>query len=142
MMLDTTTLGGCNPNSAICARRIVRDFQTGQTSIRVLHGIDADINPGEMTYLVGESGSGKTTLISIMCGILWPTEGDVRVFGTDIYALSDDELVNFRLQNIGFIFQQYNLIPSIDAAANAAVPLIAQEGNRTARRSQYCRPSR
>jgi putative ABC transport system ATP-binding protein len=61
-----------------------------------------------------------------MCGILWPTEGEVRIFGTDIYALEDDELVNFRLQNIGFIFQQYNLIPSIDAAANAAVPLIAQ----------------
>lgn len=126
MMLDTTKLGGCDPQSAICARGIVRDFQTGQTSIRVLHGIDADIRSGEMTYLVGESGSGKTTLISIMCGILWPTEGEVKVFGTDIYALSDDDLVNFRLANIGFIFQQYNLIPSIDAAANAAVPLIAQ----------------
>jgi putative ABC transport system ATP-binding protein len=61
-----------------------------------------------------------------MCGILWPTDGEVEVFGTDIYALSDTELVNFRLKNIGFIFQQYNLIPSIDAAANAAVPLIAQ----------------
>ena len=126
MMLDTTALGGCDPASAICARQIVRDFETGQTSIRVLHGIDADIRSGELTYLVGESGSGKTTMISIMCGILWPTEGEVRIFGTDIYALEDDELVNFRLQNIGFIFQQYNLIPSIDAAANAAVPLIAQ----------------
>jgi putative ABC transport system ATP-binding protein len=112
--------------TAICARGIVRDFEAGQTTIRVLHGIDADIRSGEMTYVVGESGSGKTTLISIMCGILWPTEGEVKVFGTDIYALSDTELVNFRLNNIGFIFQQYNLIPSIDAAANAAVPLIAQ----------------
>ncbi len=111
---------------AICARGIVRDFEAGQSTIRVLHGIDTDIQPGEMTYVVGESGSGKTTLISIMCGILWPTEGEVRVFGTDIYNLSDTELVNFRLENIGFIFQQYNLIPSIDAAANAAVPLIAQ----------------
>ena len=61
-----------------------------------------------------------------MCGILWPTEGSVRVFDTDIYALGDTELVKFRLNNIGFIFQQYNLIPSIDAASNAAVPLIAQ----------------
>jgi putative ABC transport system ATP-binding protein len=84
------------------------------------------VRSGELTYLVGESGSGKTTLISIMCGILWPTEGEVKVFGTDIYKLSDNDLVNFRLNNIGFIFQQYNLIPSIDAAANAAVPLIAQ----------------
>ncbi len=112
--------------AAICARGITRDFKAGQSTIRVLHGIDTDIQSGEMTYVVGESGSGKTTLISIMCGILWPTEGEVKVFGTDIYGLSDSELVNFRLQNIGFIFQQYNLIPSIDAAANAAVPLIAQ----------------
>jgi putative ABC transport system ATP-binding protein len=112
--------------TAISARGIIRDFEAGQSTIRVLHGIDAEIRAGEMTYVVGESGSGKTTLISIMCGILWPTEGRVEVFGTDIYQLSDTELVNFRLKNIGFIFQQYNLIPSIDAAANAAVPLIAQ----------------
>ena len=111
---------------AICARGITRDFQAGQQTIRVLHGIDTDIRAGELTYVVGESGSGKTTLISIVCGILWPTEGEVKVFGTDIYDLSDTELVKFRLNNIGFIFQQYNLIPSIDAANNAAVPLIAQ----------------
>jgi putative ABC transport system ATP-binding protein len=107
-------------------RGIARDFQAGQQVIRVLHGIDLDVRPGELTYLVGESGSGKTTLISIMCGILFPTEGSVEVFGTDIYALSDRALVDFRLRNIGFIFQQYNLIPTIDAASNAAVPLIAQ----------------
>jgi putative ABC transport system ATP-binding protein len=124
--MDTTSIGGCAPEAAICARGITRDFEAGQTTIRVLHGIDADIRSGEMTYVVGESGSGKTTLISIMCGILYPTEGEVKVFGTDIYKLTDTELVNFRLKNIGFIFQQYNLIPSIDAAANAAVPLIAQ----------------
>lgn len=117
---------GSTTEAAIRARGITRDFQAGQSTIRVLHGIDADIRSGELTYLVGESGSGKTTLISIMCGILWPTDGEVEVFGTDIYNLSDNDLVNFRLNNIGFIFQQYNLIPSIDAAANAAVPLIAQ----------------
>ena len=61
-----------------------------------------------------------------MCGILWPTEGQVHVFGTDIYSLNDNELVEFRLRNIGFIFQQYNLISAIDAASNAAVPLIAR----------------
>ncbi|NTZ43217.1 ABC transporter ATP-binding protein [Altererythrobacter sp. SALINAS58] len=113
-------------DAAIATRGVTRDFKAGQRNITVLHGIDLDIRAGELTYLVGESGSGKTTLISIMCGILWPTEGKVEVFGTDIYALSDTELVEFRLQNIGFIFQQYNLIPSIDAASNAAVPLIAQ----------------
>ena len=115
-----------NRNAAISMSGIARDFQAGQQVIRVLHGIDLDVKPGELTYLVGESGSGKTTLISIMCGILWPTEGQVEVFGTDIYELSDNALVEFRLENIGFIFQQYNLIPAIDAASNAAVPLIAQ----------------
>jgi putative ABC transport system ATP-binding protein len=129
-MLDTTAIGGCNPAAAICTRGVTRDFKAGQQTITVLHGIDTDIRAGEMTFVVGESGSGKTTLISIMCGILYPTLGEVKVFGTDIYALSDTELVKFRLQNIGFIFQQYNLIPSIDAASNAAVPLIAQGMNR------------
>ena len=125
-LLDTTVIGGCNPDAAICTRQVTRDFRAGQQTITVLHGIDLDVRAGELTYLVGESGSGKTTLISIMCGILWPTLGEVKVFGTDIYALGDTELVEFRLQNIGFIFQQYNLIPSIDAASNAAVPLIVQ----------------
>ena len=124
--IDTTAIGGCRPEAAICTRAVTRDFQAGQQTITVLHGIDLDIRAGELTFLVGESGSGKTTLISIMCGILWPTQGEVKVFGTDIYELSDSDLVEFRLQNIGFIFQQYNLIPSIDAANNAAVPLIAQ----------------
>ncbi len=124
--LDTSGIGGCAPDAAICTRGVTRDFSAGQQTLTVLHGIDLDIRAGELTYLVGESGSGKTTLISIMCGILWPTLGEVKVFGTDIYRLGDSALVEFRLRNIGFIFQQYNLIPSIDAASNAAVPLIAQ----------------
>ncbi|MCR2832613.1 ABC transporter ATP-binding protein [Parerythrobacter lacustris] len=124
--MDPSAIGGCKPDAAICTRGVTRDFKAGQQTITVLHGIDTDIRAGELTFVVGESGSGKTTLISIMCGILYPTLGEVKVFGTDIYRLSDTELVKFRLQNIGFIFQQYNLIPSIDAASNAAVPLIAQ----------------
>ncbi len=122
--------------NAISTRGVTRDFQAGQQTITVLHGIDVDIKAGELTFLVGESGSGKTTLISIMCGILWPTLGEVEVFGTDIYDLSDYALVEFRLNNIGFIFQQYNLIPSIDAASNAAVPLIAQGMDRTQAREK------
>jgi putative ABC transport system ATP-binding protein len=121
---------GVATGAAISTRGVTRDFKAGQQSITVLHGIDLDVKAGELTYLVGESGSGKTTLISIMCGILWPTLGEVEVFGTDIYNLTDTQLVEFRLNNIGFIFQQYNLIPSIDAASNAAVPLIAQGMNR------------
>ncbi|WP_430427003.1 ABC transporter ATP-binding protein [Parasphingorhabdus sp.] len=111
--------------TAITLHKIVKEFSTGSQTIRVLHGIDAEIQSGELTYLVGESGSGKTTMISIIAGILYPTSGSVSVFGQDIYSLSDDDLVRFRLQNIGFIFQQYNLIPTLTAAENAAVPLVA-----------------
>jgi putative ABC transport system ATP-binding protein len=110
---------------AIRVDGIVKEFPIGDTSIRVLHGVDAEIRSGELTYLVGESGSGKTTMISIIAGILYPTEGRVEVFGTDIYELSDTELVKFRLKTIGFIFQQYNLLPTLTAAENAAVPLVA-----------------
>lgn len=112
-------------SSAIRVDSVVKEFPVGDTSIRVLHGIDADIRSGELTYLVGESGSGKTTLISIIAGILYPTQGRVEVFGTNIYTLSDADLVRFRLATIGFIFQQYNLLPTLTAAENAAVPLVA-----------------
>jgi putative ABC transport system ATP-binding protein len=110
---------------AIQIGNIVKEFGAGDQSIRVLHGIDAEIRSGELTYLVGESGSGKTTMISIIAGILYPTAGSVKVFGKDIYSLSDNDLVRFRLSTIGFIFQQYNLIPTLTAAENAAVPLVA-----------------
>ncbi len=140
MSTDPKTMQQATENNAngaaISVRDIARDFEAGQQTIRVLHGIDLDVKSGELTYLVGESGSGKTTLISIMCGILFPTEGQVEVFGTDIYSLPDSDLVRFRLQNMGFIFQQYNLIPAIDAAHNAAVPLIAQGMDRREARDQ------
>lgn len=125
-MIAAIKAGAGGPEAAIHVRNVSRDFTAGQDTIRVLHNIELDIRSGELTYLVGESGSGKTTLISIIAGILWPTEGDVQVFGQNIYDLTDTQLVKFRLANIGFIFQQYNLIPTIDAAANAAVPLLAR----------------
>ncbi len=112
-------------NAAINIAGVTKEFPVGDSSVRVLHGIDVAVRSGELTYLVGESGSGKTTLISIVAGILYPTAGRVDVFGTDIYTLTDTQLVEFRLSTIGFIFQQYNLLPTLTAAENAAVPLIA-----------------
>lgn len=111
--------------TAIEIKGVCKDFPVGDRKVRVLHDVTVDLRAGELNFLVGESGSGKTTLISIVAGILFPTEGSVRVFGTDLYSLSDTELVRFRLQNIGFIFQQYNLIPTLTSAENAGVPLIA-----------------
>ena len=94
----------------LSVRNLRLDIPTGSGTLHAVRGIDFDLNRGETLCIVGESGSGKTTLISIMCGILWPTQGEVKVFGTDIYELSDSDLVEFRLQNIGFIFQQFNLV--------------------------------
>jgi putative ABC transport system ATP-binding protein len=110
---------------AIECQGITKSFKVGDTSVEVLHDINVSVNSGDLTYLVGESGSGKTTLISIIAGILYPTQGKVRVFESDIYGFSDSNLVRFRLSNIGFIFQQYNLLPTLTAAENAAIPLIA-----------------
>ena len=119
-------------SAAIELSGIVKEFRvSGGDPVQVLHGIDAKIRCGELTYLVGESGSGKTTLISIVAGILYPTLGSVRVFDTDLYSLSDTALVRFRLATIGFIFQQYNLLPALTAAENAAIPLIAAKMRRS-----------
>ena len=104
---------------------VSKSFGDGDTRVRVLRDISVDIRAGELTYLVGESGSGKTTLISITAGILNATEGHISIFGQELGQLADDDLVRFRLATIGFIFQQYNLLPTLTAAENASVPLCA-----------------
>jgi putative ABC transport system ATP-binding protein len=110
--------------AAVECRRVVRDFGQGDTRTRVLHGIDLDVRQGEITLLVGPSGCGKTTLISIICGLLDPTAGEITLFGVDRASLTGRSLVEFRGKNIGFVFQQYNLLPALTAAENAAIPLI------------------
>src|SRR5262249_27185248 len=105
-------------------RGLTKDFGTGDTRIAALQGIDLEVALGEMTLLVGPSGCGKTTLISVMAGILEPGGGEVEVLGTDLGKLSPRQLVEFRRQNVGFIFQQYNLLPALTAAENVAVPLL------------------
>jgi len=86
--------------------------------------VDLEVSDGQLTLLVGPSGCGKTSLISIVAGLLNPTQGSVVVLGTDLSKLSGRQLVEFRAKNIGFVFQQYNLLPALSAAENAAVPLI------------------
>jgi putative ABC transport system ATP-binding protein len=108
------------------ARAVVKEFAAGDERIRVLHGIDLDVMAGEITLVVGPSGCGKTTLISILAGILSATAGDVRVGGRALAGLGQRDLAAFRRETVGFIFQQYNLLPSLTAAENAAVPLVAR----------------
>jgi putative ABC transport system ATP-binding protein len=109
---------------AVECRGVTKDFGSGDTRVQALRGIDLDVPTGEITLLVGPSGCGKTTLISIICGLLKPTAGEVTLFGVPRSALPERKLVDFRGRNIGFVFQQYNLLPALTAAENAALPLI------------------
>jgi putative ABC transport system ATP-binding protein len=108
----------------VACRAIAKEFGSGETRTRVLHGIDVDIGCGALTLLIGPSGCGKTTLISIIAGLLDPTAGDVTLFGTPQSQLRGNRRVDFRARNVGFVFQQYNLLPSLTAAENVAVPLL------------------
>jgi putative ABC transport system ATP-binding protein len=109
---------------AIVCRGVTKEFGQGETRVQVLRGIDLNLPYGELALLVGPSGCGKTTLISIIAGLLDVTSGEVEVLGQPLSRLSGSLKVAFRGANIGFVFQQYNLLPALTAAENAAVPLL------------------
>ena len=110
---------------AVFSRDVTKVFGRGDTQVHALRGIDLEIRLGELTMLVGPSGSGKTTLLSVITGLLDATSGELVVLGERPTALSPEELILFRRENLGFVFQQYNLIPALTAAENVAVPLLA-----------------
>jgi putative ABC transport system ATP-binding protein len=109
---------------AVRVRGVTKDFGTGDSVTRALRGVDLDVPYGEILMLIGPSGCGKTTLVSIIAGTLEPTAGDVEVLGLDLAAMTNGRKVRFRRDNVGFVFQAFNLLPSLTAAENAAVPLL------------------
>jgi putative ABC transport system ATP-binding protein len=111
--------------NAISCRQVRKEFGAGNNRALVLRGVDLDVSFGEMTLLVGPSGCGKTTLLSVIAGLLDASGGEISVLGQNMDALSGTESVLFRRKNLGFVFQQYNLLPALTAAENAAVPLLA-----------------
>ncbi|MFZ4593111.1 MAG: ABC transporter ATP-binding protein [Verrucomicrobiaceae bacterium] len=111
--------------SAVRCAEISKHFGEGDARVEVLRGVNFTARQGEMTFLVGPSGCGKTTLISVIAGLLNPTGGNLEILGEQHERLSATERILFRRRNLGFVFQQYNLLPSLTAAENAAVPLIA-----------------
>lgn len=114
-----------NPIAVSC-RGLVKQLGNGSIRTRVLHGIDLDVFPGEMTFLLGPSGCGKTTLISTIAGLLVADEGKVELFGTNLAELGRRSLVHFRGAGVGLVFQQLNLFPALTATENVAVPLLVQ----------------
>lgn len=108
----------------VTCRDVVKDYGSGDARVRALRGVDLELSAGELTLLVGPSGCGKTTLISILAGTLDPTAGDVIVLGIDLNKLSKAEKTAFRARNVGFVFQQFNLLPVLTAVENVAVPMV------------------
>lgn len=104
--------------SIIEAKNITKVYNETKVPVNALNGVDLKIEEGEFTAIVGPSGSGKTTLLNILGGLDLPSEGDIFIEGTNLKELSSRQLINFRLHNIGFVFQSYNLIPVLTAKEN------------------------
>ena len=114
------------PEIAVHCRAVQKFYGVGDNRVTALDGIDLDIHAGELMMLVGPSGCGKTTLISVIAGILNRDSGDCTVLDADYLGMSNSAKTLFRGKNIGFVFQSFNLLPSLSAAENVAIPLLLQ----------------
>ncbi|MGB3614911.1 MAG: ABC transporter ATP-binding protein [Elainellaceae cyanobacterium] len=123
--------------AAIAASNVSMSFEVGDQTRTVLDQVSLSVAAGKIQLLMGPSGSGKTTLLSILGGILTPSSGRVRIFGNDITQMSRSQLASFRLLNIGFIFQGFNLFPALTAAENIEVVLKMQGKHAHSRRKAY-----
>jgi putative ABC transport system ATP-binding protein len=109
---------------AVACRGVTKLYGDGEDAVHALRGIDLEVRSGELLMLVGPSGCGKTTLISVMAGILDQDGGSCIVFGEDVLQLGASARASFRGRNVGFVFQSYNLLPTLTALENVAVPLL------------------
>ncbi len=117
---DMTTATG----PAVLLRGVTKEFGTGETKVTALRGVDLAMPYGELVLIIGPSGCGKTTLLSIVGGLLDATAGDVEVLGRNYARMGGGAKVRFRGSNIGFVFQQYNLLTALTALENVSVPLL------------------
>ena len=126
-MATETNNGNGNGNGhklAVHVRGVSKTFGTGEAATRALKGVDFDARLGEMLMIVGPSGCGKTTLLSVIAGTLEFEGGEIDVFDTPLHELKPRAVTEFRKRNVGFIFQQFNLIPTLTLVENVSVPLL------------------
>lgn len=116
-------------NLAIKATNLAKWFGEGDAKTIAVKDVSFEAYLGEMLYIVGPSGSGKTTLLSMISGILRPNAGEVLLEGKNIWAMTNDEIAEFRLNRIGFVFQDYHLFPRLTTVENVAIPLILKKQN-------------
>ena len=109
--------------NAVNVRSVSKWFGAGETRVNALRKLDLEIRMGELTMLMGPSGCGKTTLVSVIAGLLDASEGELEVLGERPAGMPANQQILFRRRNVGFVFQQFNLLPALTAAENAAVPL-------------------
>ena len=113
-------------NIAVKTKTVCKGFGEGETRTEVLKEVSFEAHMGELLMLVGPSGCGKTTLLSVIAGTLGVDRGEVEVFDSPLHRLDKRAVTDFRAANIGFIFQQYNLIPTLNCVENVSVPLRIQ----------------
>jgi putative ABC transport system ATP-binding protein len=115
-----------SPVVAVRVEKVTKTFPNGDTPTYALRDVSFHALAGQLTMIVGPSGCGKTTLLSVICGTMEIDSGRIEVFGNDLGIMSDAEVTGFRSRNVGFIFQQFNLIPTLTLMENASIPLILQ----------------
>lgn len=109
--------------SILITKQLKKIYGTGENEVKALNGVDLTIEQGEFVAIVGTSGSGKSTLLHMLGGLDYPTEGTVTVDGHELTQFNSNELTIFRRRNIGFIFQQYNLVPILNVYENLTLPI-------------------
>lgn len=122
-------------DTIISVRELYKFYHVGEERVKALNGVDFDVAKGEFCAIVGTSGSGKSTLLNMLAGLEPPTHGSVVINGKNIVGLSEKALVRFRRDQVGFVFQSFNLIQSLTAVENVALPLAFRgEGRRSRER--------
>jgi putative ABC transport system ATP-binding protein len=119
-----------SPPFALDVRQLTKRYQTGDATLTVLHGVTFSLDAGSACAITGPSGSGKTTLLGLCAGLDRPDEGSVSIHGVDIARLSEEERAAFRRQSLGFVFQNFRLLPTLTALENVMIPLeLQRRGN-------------